>query len=615
MTDRIELLAPAKDLSAGLAAISCGADAIYVGAPRFGARQAAGNSLDDIAQLVSYAHRYWAKVYVTLNTLLFDAELDEAVSLAHQLYQAGVDALIIQDVGLLESDLPPIPLFASTQMHNHTAARVAFLEKVGIQRAILARELSLEQIQQIRAATSIELETFIHGALCVCYSGQCSLSYAMGGRSGNRGQCAQPCRKAYRLEDGSGKVLQEARYLLSLRDLNLTDDLESLLAVGVTSFKIEGRLKDQAYVMNVVAHYRKKLDGILAARNLKAASSGHCQFHFVPDPHKTFNRSYTPYFLHGRGKALTAWDTPKSVGEAVGTVVALEKRCFTLDGTASIAAGDGLCWLDEQSELQGAFVNRVEGNCIYPEKLDGLSLGVQVYRNFDRMFLARLTADKLPEVVERFIRVDMVFGEFEQGFWLQVMDEDGNQARVEVENAKIPAEKPVQAKANIEKQLRKLGGSIFTCASLKMECQTIPFLPVAALNALRRATIEKLHEAREHHRPHPTGGPQINNIYYGADNLDFRANALNQRAVNFYQRHGVKRIEPAAESGLDLHGRRVMTTKYCLQYELEACPRRGQKAISPSPLVLVDDDDNRLSLRFNCADCVMEIYLDDLEGD
>ena len=297
----LELLAPAKDLECGQAAIDCGADAVYVGASRFGAREAAGNTIADIEKLAAYAHRMWARVYATVNTLLRDDELAEAERLCRQLHQAGVDGLIIQDVGLLECDLPPLPLIASTQMHNHSAERVAFWEKVGFSRAILARELDLDQIRAIRTATSIELEAFIHGALCVSMSGQCNLSYALGGRSGNRGQCAQPCRRLYCLQDVAGATLVRDKHLLSLRDLNLTAELRELIEVGVTSFKIEGRLKNKAYVMNVVGHYRRKLDGLLAEVGGRRASSGTTTLGFEPDPNKTFNRGYTTYFLHGRG--------------------------------------------------------------------------------------------------------------------------------------------------------------------------------------------------------------------------------------------------------------------------------------------------------------------------
>ncbi len=371
----IELLAPAKDYETGIAAINYGADAVYIGAARFGARQAVGNSLEDIEKLAVYAHKYWARVYPVVNTLLYDDEIEEAVRLCHRLYEAGVDAIIIQDFGLLESELPPVPLFASTQMHSHTPERVAFLDKVGIQRVILARELSLAQISAIRAATTVELETFIHGALCVCYSGQCALSYAIGGRSGNRGQCAQPCRKAYKLVDRNGKTQAPRSHLLSLKDLNLTDYLRDLLEAGVCSFKIEGRLKDQAYVKNVVAHYRQRLDTILPNLNLRASSSGRVTLDFEPDPVKTYNRDFTSYFLTGERDEITAPRTPKHAGEPVGVVTALESNTFTLNVPAPLNNGDGLTFLTGTANSKGHWSTRLKVQWFSPLKWKVSTLG------------------------------------------------------------------------------------------------------------------------------------------------------------------------------------------------------------------------------------------------
>ncbi|MEJ2208280.1 MAG: U32 family peptidase, partial [Anaerolineae bacterium] len=390
----IELLAPAQNLDVGLAAIDSGADAVYIGAPQFGARARAGNSLDDIAALVRYAHTYWARVYVTVNTLLYDDELPQAVALLHRLYDIGVDAAIIQDVGLLEGDLPPLPLIASTQMHNHTPERIAFLEAIGFRRAILARELSLAQIRAIRARTSLELEAFVHGALCVSYSGQCYMSYAVGGRSGNRGECAQPCRRHYRLVDAEGRTVVEDRHLLSLRDLNLGARLGELLDAGVTSFKIEGRLKDRAYVVNVVSWYRQQLDRLLAERGLVRSSSGHSHVDFEPDVTKTFNRGYTTYFVHGRRESPGGIDSPKMVGERVGTVHAVEGDQVTLSTDLALHSGDGLTWFDPGRELTGTLVNAVErrGNRVQVtlEDTRGLRPGVDIYRNRDQAFLRRV---------------------------------------------------------------------------------------------------------------------------------------------------------------------------------------------------------------------------------
>jgi putative protease len=328
---KLELLAPAKDMECGIAAITCGADAVYIGAERFSARDKAYNSLGDIETLVKYAHKYWARIYVALNTLLKDEELPEAVELIERLYAIGVDALIIQDYGLLEEKLPPIPLFASTQLNNRTPEKIMFLEKAGFQRVILARELDLEQIRNIRAKTTVDLECFVHGALCVAYSGQCYLSYALGGRSGNRGNCAQPCRKKYSLYDEAGNLLAKDQYLLSLKDLNLSAHLKELAEAGITSFKIEGRLKDVSYIKNIVSFYRQELDKIIDNKKYSTAASGSSKVTFIPDPAKTFNRGFTEYFLQGRNKDLKSLNTPKSIGEYLGKVAAVEGRRFKLD--------------------------------------------------------------------------------------------------------------------------------------------------------------------------------------------------------------------------------------------------------------------------------------------
>lgn len=615
MTDHpIELLAPAKDLECGRAAIDAGADAVYLGAPRFGARENAGNSLEDIAALAAHAHKYWARVYVTLNTLLHEDELAQAVALARQLDQIGIDGLIVQDTGLLESALPPLPLIASTQMHNATPERVAFLEGVGFGRAILARELDLTQIRAIRqAAPKIELECFIHGALCVCYSGQCYLSYALGGRSGNRGACAQPCRKHYYLEDAQGRDLASG-HLLSLRDLNQTENLRELLEAGVSSFKIEGRLKDQAYVTNVVAHYRAKLDELIAELGLRRASSGVSRADFTPDPAKTFNRGFTTYYLHGRGAAPGSPETPKMTGEALGRVEQISRRGFTLEaGAPPLHPGDGLCFFDRRGELRGALVNAVEGRWIIPHQLEGLEPGLLVRRNHDHEFLSRLKKARL----ERKIEVRFVLRPSAQGLTLTVRDESGVRAEAAIAGPFEAARNADQALANITRQIEKTGGTDFACAGVELDLAAgseMPFVPVGALNALRREALEALAQAREAARPRPRGGALVNDLPYPARELSFEGNVLNSKAEAFYRRHGVQQIEPAAESGrTNLRSRRVMTTRYCLKHQLGLCPKDGAGAASArpaEPLTLVDNEDgHRLRLRFDCARCQMEIYL------
>jgi 23S rRNA 5-hydroxycytidine C2501 synthase len=602
--ERIELLAPAKNLDSGKAAISCGADAVYIGAASFGAREAAGNSLDDIDQLVRYAHHYWARVYVTLNTLLHDDELPQAERLVNQLYDLGADALIIQDTGLLEMDLPPIALFASTQMHNHTPERVAFLEKVGFQRAILARELNLEQIKAIRAKTNLELETFVHGALCVSYSGQCYLSYALGGRSGNRGQCAQPCRRPYQLLDADGKILEQERYLLSLRDLNLAEHLDDLLDAGVRSFKIEGRLKDKSYVMNVVGYYRQKLDALLEKRQLRPSASGKVLLDFTPDPRKTFNRGYTSYFLEGRKKPVGSIDSPKSTGEPLGRVTRIVRNTFTLDGKLELHRGDGLCYFNPQRELVGTTLNEVQGQTVTPEKMPGLAVGTLVFRNHDHAFFSALEKSKS----ERKIAVRFRLAATQTGLALFAQDEDGSEAMFSLDGEKIPAEKPEQALETIEKQLRKLGGSGYECSLVRNDLPEVYFIPVVTLNALRRGVLEELTRQREENFPFREGGAVVNSFPYPLKELAFQGNVLNHKAEDFYRRHGVEKIDPAAETGLDMHGRKVMTTRHCIKHQLGWCPKDRPDLRLAEPLMLMDEQENVFQLRFRCKECEMEVY-------
>ena len=593
---RVELLAPARDLECGIAAIDCGADAVYIGAPRFGARAAAGNTPEDIAALVRHAHKFWARVYVTLNTLLFDDELEPACRLAWQLHEIGIDGLIIQDTGLLECDLPPLPLIASTQMHNHTPERVAFLEHAGLRRAILARELTLDEIRAIRsAAPAIELECFVHGALCVCFSGQCLLSYALGGRSGNRGQCAQPCRRPYTLVDAEGRTLASDRHLLSLRDLNLSDRLPDLLAAGVTSFKIEGRLKDRTYVANVVAFYRARLDEAMrTAAGFGRSSSGTSSAGFEPDLAKTFNRGFTTYFLDGRGDAVGSPETPKMTGEKLGRVVEVAPDSFTIDGQIELHSGDGLAFFGSDGHLRGTLVNEVRGRTVFPQKIEGIEPGTAIHRNHDHAFLSQVAGAR----PERRIGVTMTL----DASGLAAVDEDGNRAEVSLGPAPA-ADKPEAALATLRRQLAKTGDTEFACTAVEIALDPVPFVPVATLNALRRAVLDRLSALRETNRPRHEGRIVPNETPYPTRELSYLGNVLNAKAEAFYRRHGVDRSEPAAESGLDLTGRRLMTTRYCIREQLGLCG-----ADVAEPLSLIDDEGRRLELRFDCAHCAMEVY-------
>ncbi len=603
--NHIELLAPARDAEAGRTAINSGADAVYIGASRFGAREQAGNSTQDIEGLIQYAHRYWARVYVTLNTLLRDDEIGDAVTLIRQLHDLGADGLIIQDAGLLACDLPPIPLIASTQMHNHTPERVAFLQSCGLQRAILARELSLDQIKAIRAKTTLELEFFVHGALCVSYSGQCYLSQAIGGRSGNRGQCAQPCRRRYQLIDASGKTLMDWKHLLSLRDLNLSHHLGDLLDAGITSFKIEGRLKESGYVKNVVGYYRGKLDKLLEEKNLCKSSSGSASLAFNPDPSRSFNRGFTSYFLNGRDASLTSWDSPKHVGEAIGRILQTGRDSFTLElGAAQLNTGDGLTFYTRAGQLDGTRVNKVKGADIFPDRRENLAAGMQLYRNLDHVFAERLKKDRS----ERKITVKMHFLETPEGFNLTVSDEDGVTAIASIQAGAEPARDPERARSTILAQLRKSGGTLFDCGEVSIAWQQPCFLPVAQINALRREALDKLLSERLRQHPLLRTARIDQDAPFPEKRLDFHGNVLNSKAELFYRQHGVESIAPAAETGASLAGERVMTMKYCIRGELGLCGGALDHKGFKEPLYLLDEDGRKLRLDFRCKTCEMDVY-------
>ncbi|TFG47245.1 MAG: U32 family peptidase [Candidatus Brocadiia bacterium] len=599
---KIELLAPAKDLQAGIAAVQCGADAVYIGAPRFSAREAAGNSLDDILKLVNFAHPYYVKVYAALNTILDDREMRDAEKMIGSLHETGIDGLIIQDAGLLELSLPPLPLIASTQMHNSTADKVKFLEDVGFSRVILARELTLEQIREIRRRTSIELECFVNGALCVGQSGQCYMSYAIGGRSGNRGQCAQPCRKLYSLSDTAGKTICPNRYLLSLKDLNLSEYVTDLLDAGISSFKIEGRLKDAAYVANITAFYQQLLDTILPEKKLRKSSSGSIQLNFTPDPSKTFNRGFTDYGITGRRDKMGSIDTPKSIGEEIGKVRKVSADHFEVAGDIELHNGDGICFFDDNNDLQGTTINRVQGEKVFPQKIIGIKTGTIIYRNLDHKFNQLI--QKIP--AHRKIPLSMRLYETADGIALEAKDQDGNCAAVQIPHNKEPVRNAENARENITVQLTKLGNTVFCCDDLKIELAELYFFPVSALNQLRRDLVDAMLAKRLSNRPVRKGGVLKNNTPYPQRSIDYTGNVFNENARRFYQRHGVTQISPAAETGLDLKEKLVMRTKYCVRHQLNLC--QGH-AVAAEPLILTNRENDRFLLKFRCSDCGMDIYL------
>lgn len=597
----LELLAPAKNYEYGVAAIKCGADAVYIGAPAFGARKAAAVPLQDIEQLIDYAHLYRVKVYVALNTILTDYELDQARLLINILYELGVDALIIQDMGLLERELPPIPLFASTQTHNMTPEKVKFLEQVGFSRVILARELSYESIASIRAVTTVPLEVFVHGALCVGYSGQCYLSYINGGRSGNRGDCAQPCRNRYRLETEDGVPIGQG-HLLSVKDLNLSAHLEPLIDAGITSFKIEGRLKDLDYVKNIVAYYRYQLDQIIERRQYARASSGRCRVDYQPDPIKTFNRGYTDYFLYGKGASLKSANSPKSIGEHIGVVMATARDHVVIAHGDRLHAGDGLCYFVDD-ELSGTRVNRVDGEMVFVENLRGLQEGIEIYRNSDQQFAKAFNY----AIIERKVGIEVDVRCDDQDIIVTAIDEDGVQATVRDRLLGEKARDPEQALLRFQEQFAKLGDTIFMIKQFKIYDGYDWFMPVGKINELRRRLVLELLVARQKDYTRTTGSVDKNNVSYPEHCLDYTANVLNESARSFYNRHGASVTMNALESGLPVAGVKVMTTKLCLKRELGLCARFGGKPFD-TPLVLVDEKLKKYRLDFRCETCEMEIY-------
>lgn len=607
---QIELLAPAKNAEIGIAAVNCGADAVYIGAEKFGARENAGNSLPEIEKLVSYAHKFYARVYVALNTILNDDELDDALKLINKVYSLGADGLIIQDTGLLELNLPPIPLIASTQMNSDSLEKILFLEKIGFNRIILPRELSLAKIKKIKNNTSIELECFVHGALCVSYSGQCYLSYAAGGRSANRGRCAQPCRNIYSLTDENGRILAENKHLLSLKDLNRAEYLKELIDAGITSFKIEGRLKDSAYVANIVSFYRKKLDELINGENITRSSSGRVSFDFTPDPCKTFNRGYTNYGIDGKNENMASIHTPKSLGEKIGPVEKTGKDYFTLSSKHGLKNGDGICFLDSEQILRGSLVHKINNEKIYPDKMHYVKENTVIYRNYDRAFVKAL--GKSP--CKRKITVFFALEEYPDGLKLDVRDEDGNSVTFSIPMKKIKAEKKERFEATVRSQLLKLNDTIFTCENITVNLKDIYFIAFSGLNRLRRGAIQSFSEEREKNRPRQTGRVLVNNTPYPLKNISYLGNVFNKKAEEFYKRHGANVTEPAAETGINMYGRQVMVTKYCVRKELGLCGKKALKtAETPQrdapDLYLIDENKRKYALKFNCEKCRMEIFV------
>lgn len=612
---KIELLAPAKDLKCGIASIAHGADAVYIGAQRFGARAAAGNSVEDIEQLCRYAHRYAAKVYVTVNTIIYDNELEDTRRLLDELKQAGVDAVLVQDMSLVPCS--PLPLHASTQTDNRTVEKVRWLRSLGFSRVVLARELSMAEIKAIhKAVPDVELEVFVHGALCVSYSGQCYASQYCFGRSANRGECAQFCRLKFNLEDADGNTIDRNRYLLSLKDMCRIDHLEQLVDAGVTSFKIEGRLKDVTYVKNVVAAYSTRLNQIIekSGGRLARASMGSATYTFTPNLKKTFNRGFTDYFLNGRTPDIASPDTPKAIGEFVGKVKEISRRGIRVAGTSVFANGDGLCYVNGERELEGFRVNRVENNLLIPAKTPrSLRVGMSLYRNNDQLFERELQK----HTAERKIPVSLVLGETDRGYSLMVQVVGSEWDSPIVAMSFVDAEKQeaqTPQRDNYKRLLSRLGDTPFVADSIEFEPSSFSrFIPSSVIAALRRDACERLEEEiAAAMRSHETTNADVETRPLTAPPvapLPYLYNISNRLAREFYEKCGAENTGEAFELRRPARNALIMQCRHCLRYSYGYCVKNGGKRpMWKEPLQLVLPDGRRFPLQFDCKNCQMNVY-------
>ena len=586
---RTELLAPAKDKETAIEAISCGADAVYIGASAFGARKNAANSLEDIEELILYAHKHWAKVYVTINTILNDSELDDAIDLIIKLDKAGADAILIQDLGLLERLMKlnlSIPLHASTQCDNRDIKKIKFFKDIGLSRVVLARELSLEKIKEIHnKIPEIELEAFVHGALCVSYSGQCYLSQYIGGRSANRGECAQPCRKKYKVIDESGKVY-DYQYPLCLRDFNASENIQKMIDAGIYSFKIEGRLKDKGYVKNIVSYYRHELD-----RYSLKTSSGKSFINFIPDPERSFNRGFTDYFLNGRTKCYNPI-SPKSMGKYIGQVQYTKNDKIYIKTDFILSPQDGLCFINNKNELEGFLINKVEKSdsevVIYPNKKTDIQKNVKLYRNFDIEF-----EKELQKEVKRKIAISIEV----KNNVINIKDEDNIKISFKISSSE-QAKNSEKMKESFVKQFSKTGESDFYVEDIKIESD-LPFMPISEINKLRRKILQELTQKRLSEYKREIQRPLKHCNYY-RNTLDYRANIHNQSAKEFYEKCNSIVNEFSLESSIPKHQIELMRTKHCIKYALNMCK-------SPINLHLSDEKGKTFPLKFDCKNCEMVV--------
>ena len=595
----IELLCPARDYRAAIAAIDCGADALYIGAAGFGARRAATNTTEDIARVVDYAHLFGVKVFVTLNTILYESELTEAERLARELIAVGVDALIVQDMAYFEMNLP-IPLHASTQMYNMAPDTSRFLEECGFERVILERALSLDEIRAIREATTVDLECFVHGAICVGHSGRCYLSRSQSSRSGNRGECSQPCRLTYDLVTERGETLIKGKHLLSVKDFDLSERIGDLIDAGIMSFKIEGRLKDDNYIKNVVSHYRRAIDKALATRpDCRRASVGRSEIEFTPDPKKSFSRDGGEYMFMGKRAGVASLLTPKAVGEYIGCVATVTKRDFRLVGRHTLNAGDGLCFITNEGIL-GTNINRVEGNTIEPNRMEGIKPGMEVYRNYDHRFTQSVERSRIRRAIDAvcLLRLNS------DGITARYTDEEGYSVAVTRSTALDSAKSAEKMRAIAVEQMAKSGDSIFRVTQVDVEgCEwftTAKLLAEMRREALSRLTVERFngHAHARYVRVENTAA------LYPIKELTPRHNVVNSLAQRFYTRHGVERIERGLDSMPTTLGYEVMESSYCIRREIGECLKRGSKLRDE---LYIEHGRHRYRLKFDCAKCRMSL--------
>ena len=596
---RIELLAPAKDFETAVDAIDCGADAVYIGAGKFGARYAATNSVEDIARTVEYAHRYGVKVYATLNTLLYDNELEEAREQALALAEAGVDAFIVQDMAYCRMGLP-LPLHASTQTSCTSPEKVRFFEDVGFERAILERALTIDDIRKIRQATTIELEAFVHGAICVGDSGRCFLSRSTSERSGNRGECSQPCRLEYDLEDDTGRKIIEGKHLLSVRDMNLSARLGEMIDAGVTSFKIEGRLKDRVYIRTIVSLYRRLLDTEIECREGVARSSvGRSVVEFEPDAAKSFTRGASEYFFDGKRRGVASFDTPKAMGERIGVVARCDRRGLTLDCDHDLTTGDGVCFIS-QGRLCGTNINGVEGRRILLNSMDGVAEGVVLYRNFNRRFVAMVERSR----IRRAIDVEMKISFGADGITLTATDVEGVSATACVATPTEEVRDRAKGEAALRQQLSRSGDTVFDVRDIEIE--NLRFAPMSLVGALRREVLESLVAERvAHYKVQPHRPFVERKAEYPSKTLAPQDNVTNRIAREFYEAHGVEHIADGLDCRTTTVGECVMQSSYCIRREIGECLR--EKPTLRGNLFLVRGT-KRYALRFDCKACKMMVF-------